>query len=323
MRVGALIFLMMACSAAPRPPPATPIAVLPPPVDPAPVKKGPECVVDRDCKIEKPKNAVAVCENNKCEAWGVDKAKPWAFERFPELAKIVQPPTASEVSWIDRKKPNTLYLDEAVIWPHKGKKCFAVRLDWSEQGLHGVVTAEYGALPYKKDPTTYDLDLAAQVILSGPGGHTTNAKGEVTSAWGLGEANQLGHSLALDTDRGLLYRAARVHISVHCGDATNLQADPRCKACWQCGPYKIARVSAEPNIGFLSFSPSVQKKKATPEGAPSCIQCTNDLAYDTVDRFSIVTDDVISVTEPTYDGPGFFRKAADCEADRKARAAKN
>jgi hypothetical protein len=310
----------MACSAAPRPPPATPIAVLPPPADPAPVKKGPECVVDSDCKIEKPKNSVAVCENNKCEAWGIDRAKPWALARFPELAKIVHPPTASEVSWIDRKKPNTLYLDEAVIWPHKGKKCFAVRLDWSEQGLHGEVTAEYGALPYKKDPSVYDLDLSAHVILSGPGGHTTNAKGEVTSAWGLGEANQLGHALALETERGLLYRAALVHVFVNCADEKNLQTDPRCKPCMQCGGYKIRWVSAEPNVGFLTL-PSKQKK-VTPEGPPSCMQCANDSAYDTIGRFSLVTDDVISVTEPTYDGPGFFRKAADCEADRKARAAK-
>jgi hypothetical protein len=320
MRMGGLIFLAMACTAAPRPPPATPIAVLPPPTDPAPVNKGPQCVADRDCKIEKTKNTVAVCENNKCEAWGIDKVKPWAMQRFPALAKVVHPVSLADIAWIDHKKPNTLYVDEAVFWPDKGKKCFGVRLDWDEHGLHGVIASQYGGNPYKNGASVYDLDLAGYVLQSGPGGHTTNAKGEVTSGWGLGDATVLGHSLALDTERGLLYRAAAVHISVDCADEKNLQSDPRCKPCMQCGGYTIGQSSADPHIHFLTFKPHV--KQQVPEGPPSCIACANDAAYDTIGRFSLVTDDVISVTEPTYDGPGFFRKAADCEADRKARAAK-
>lgn len=307
--------LCVACNAAPRPPVGTPIAVAPAPrVIEAPPS---ECLRDADCKEKpRPNSTAAVCEAGRCDAWDINKLRAWAIAQGVELPAPVELPSLTDVQWIDKTKPNTLYADGALFWP-EAKKCVAIKMRWQEPTLIGNVAADYGANPAANGAVVYTLSLGASVILSGPGSMTKHADG-TESAWGIGEARQLGHHLAPPFEGALRYHGVRMQKDVTC-PAANLQADPRCVPCLRCTKYVVGEGSIE---AFSGGHLTKLAKKDPPAGDPVCVACPPDQGMsDKLARFNWLVGPLVRVEVPKDRAePGFFRKLTDCETDRKTKA---
>lgn len=299
--------VLLACSAAPRATVDTPIPLMPAAKEPDPR----ECMVDVNCGAGK------VCEANKCVTWSVEQLRAWAKTTGVEVPESVPPPPDLEgVAWIDRTKANVLYADGALFWPTVNK-CVPLKMTWSEGALVGGVAAKFGENPDGNGVVRYTLRINSTAILSGPGAITKTKDGE--SGWGIGEANQLGHHLSPPFDDGLRYRGWLVRKTVACVTG-NLQSDARCQACYRCKAYELRDVSMEPGamLGFAKPTKAIE----TPSGDPVCVPCpTIDEREEKLARFKPLTANLETLGEHTSDtGPAFYRKAAACEADRKARA---
>ncbi len=319
MRALVYFLVMVACSAAPRPPVDTPIAVAPAPS--APARPAPECTVDADCeKKARSKDTTAVCESNKCGAWSVVQLRAWAATTgFDVPESVPPPPKLADVAWIDRKKANTLYVDSEVFWPGNAKaKCVPITARFQEPGsLVALIAAKFGENPEGNGVTHYNLMMHEELILTGPGAQTIS-KGSV-SGWGIGEARTLGRHLESPTSDALRYGGWRVRKSVKCTHG-NLQIDPRCTPCERCIEFRLQDVSLEPmtSIGYKKARPAL---KASGD-EPVCVACPAiDEKASKLRRFEPLTVGLVTLREG-HEGPAFFRKLGDCEKDRKERAAK-
>lgn len=308
--------VIVACSAPPRPPVDTPIAIAPGPSTP-PEPSTPECVVDADCeKRPRPKDTAAVCESSRCGAWSVPQLRAWAATTGLDLPESVPPPPKlAEVAWIDRKKPNVLFVDSDELWPGQTKaRCVPIQARWTGAGfLRAAIAATFGQNPEGDGVTHYGLDMHEHLVLTGPGGKSKDG-----TVWGIGEARSLGYHLESSTDGALRYRGWRVRKTVMCSNG-NLQIDPRCTPCERCIAYRIQDVSLESMtaIGYKKSKPALK-----PMGdEPMCVACPaiDDKAAK-LSRFKPLTDGLVTLREGGRTGPAFFRKLGDCEKDRKERA---